>query len=407
MRRYSWPEGHWDWPIKVTHKHGLRCGDMMFVGGQVDLDSTGTVLHPGDRATQVRAAIGHIDTVLCDLGANLTHLVKLQAFYVLEPHITEMAIRDLIGAALPPESQIAITLIPLPFLGYPGMMIEIEAIAMLAENGTALPRHISHPPGLIALPAPLVHALQCEGMIFISGQSPRDADNAITAPGDIVAQSARIMDRVSAILTSLGADLADIVKINRWYVGHGALNDWKRAALEVASRFHEPGPAATGIPLPCYPDPTQQIMIDGIAMRDATGNTLAKQRVWPLGHWDWPVHLPYQHGIKCGNMVFIGGHVALTSEGVVIDPGAMAAQTHTSLDHIHRVLAEFGLGMDAVVKVLALYSAAGRPEELHTNLSIRSAAFTEPGPTTTGIPLPRLAYPGMMIEIEMIAMVPA
>jgi hypothetical protein len=62
--------------------------------------------------------------------------------------------------------------------------------------------------------------------------------------------------------------------------------------------------------------------------------------------------------------------------------------------------------MDAVVKVLALYSAAGRPEELHTNLSIRSAAFTEPGPTTTGIPLPRLAYPGMMIEIEIIAMVP-
>src|ERR1017187_1280121 len=108
MRRYSWPEGHWDWPIKVTHKHGLRCGDLIFVGGQVDLDSAGTVLHPGDRATQIQAVISHIDTVLYDLGASLAHLVKLQVFYVLKPHITEMAIRDLIGAALPPASQMAI-----------------------------------------------------------------------------------------------------------------------------------------------------------------------------------------------------------------------------------------------------------------------------------------------------------
>jgi enamine deaminase RidA (YjgF/YER057c/UK114 family) len=68
------------------------------------------------------------------------------------------------------------------------------------------------------------------------------------------------------------------------------------------------------------------------------------------------------------------------------------------------VLAGFGLGMDAVVKVLALYGAKGDPEELHTNLSIRSAAFSEPGPATTGIPLPYLAYPDMLIEIEMIAM---
>jgi enamine deaminase RidA (YjgF/YER057c/UK114 family) len=406
MRRYSWPEGHWDWPIKVTHKHGLRCGDMIFVGGQVDLDSAGTVLHPGDRATQIRAAIGHIDTVLCDLGANLAHLVKLQVFYVLEPHLTETAICELIGAALPPASRMAITLIPLPFLGYPGMMVEIEAVAMLAEDGTGLARHISHPPGVTALPAPFVHAVQCEGMIFISGQSPRDADDAFTAPGDIVAQSATVMDRIGAILASLGADLNDMVKLNRWYVGHGALQDWQPAALEVASRFQEPGPAATGIPLPRYPDPAQHIMIDGIAMRDPGGNTQVKQHVWPLGHWDWPVHLPYRHGIKCGNMVFIGGQVALTSQGVVIDPGAMAAQTHATLDHIRRVLAELGLGMDAVVKVLALYSATGRPEELHTNLSIRSAAFTEPGPATTGIPLPHLAYPGMMIEVEIIAMTP-
>ena len=29
-RRHVWPEGHWAWPIEVSHKHGLRCGQMIW-----------------------------------------------------------------------------------------------------------------------------------------------------------------------------------------------------------------------------------------------------------------------------------------------------------------------------------------------------------------------------------------
>ena len=35
-KRHAWPDGHWSWPIDVTHKHGVRCGEMIWVGGQVD-----------------------------------------------------------------------------------------------------------------------------------------------------------------------------------------------------------------------------------------------------------------------------------------------------------------------------------------------------------------------------------
>ena len=47
QRQHSWPEDHWDWPIHVTHKHGLRCGEMIYFGGQVDLDPHGNVCQPG------------------------------------------------------------------------------------------------------------------------------------------------------------------------------------------------------------------------------------------------------------------------------------------------------------------------------------------------------------------------
>ena len=48
QKRHAWPEGHWDWPIKVTHKHGVRSGQMIWVGGQVDLTSDGEVRNAGD-----------------------------------------------------------------------------------------------------------------------------------------------------------------------------------------------------------------------------------------------------------------------------------------------------------------------------------------------------------------------
>ena len=52
-RRYAWPKGHWSWPIKVTHKHGVRAGQMIWMGGQVDLTERGEVRHQGDLAAQI------------------------------------------------------------------------------------------------------------------------------------------------------------------------------------------------------------------------------------------------------------------------------------------------------------------------------------------------------------------
>src|SRR6185295_19666822 len=56
-KQHAWPEGHWDWPIKVSHKHGVRGGQMIWVGGQVDLTSKGEVRNVGNLAAQVRNCV--------------------------------------------------------------------------------------------------------------------------------------------------------------------------------------------------------------------------------------------------------------------------------------------------------------------------------------------------------------
>ena len=180
MRRtHTWPEGHWSWPIKLTHKHGLRCGEMIYVGGQVDLDSDGSVRHPGDLERQTREAMAYMDRVLANLGADMGDLVKLVAYYVGDgPDAAALVLRT-IAESLPKPAESGragpvISLVPLPALGYEAMVSEVEAVAMRGEDGARLPRRAVSAEGLPPLPEPFVHALACGEMIFVGDQAALD-----------------------------------------------------------------------------------------------------------------------------------------------------------------------------------------------------------------------------------------
>ena len=100
-RRHTWPPGHWSWPIKVTHKHGVRCGQMIWIGGQVDLSSWGEVLHPGSLDQQIPVVIRHLERVLAGLDSELADLVKLLCFYVSDGSIDEERFLEAVAAELP------------------------------------------------------------------------------------------------------------------------------------------------------------------------------------------------------------------------------------------------------------------------------------------------------------------
>ena len=132
---------------------------------------------------------------------------------------------------------------------------------------------------------------------------------------------------------------------------------------------------------------------------------MEKEHYWPEGHWDWPIKLPYKHGVKRGNMIFVGGQVALDAAGNVLHPGDIVAQTRLAMENIMAVLAGFGATLDDVVKVNIFYVGTGTKADWEVAARIRASYFEEPGPAATGIPVPFLAYEGMMTEIEVIAMV--
>lgn len=408
-RSHAWPDGHWDWLIHLSHKHGIRCGELILVGGQVDKDSKGLVLNAYDQSVQTARVMGHIERVLAEFGAGLGDLVRLVAFYVNDGTVDERAFLADIATALGTPGGTrpgpAITLVPLPWLAYPGMMVEIEAVAMLGTDGRHLATQGAGLDGHAGLPAPLRHGVACGELIFVGAQVPRDAAGAVRHAGDIVAQSELVLEHLARVLDTYGAGLDDAVKLNVYYRGDGTAADWQRAAAVRAAYFTEPGPVATGLPLPWLPD-GETTRIELTAMLGRDGRRLPRRYVWPEGHWDWPIHLPYKHGLKCGDLVFVGGQVSLDQQGRALDPGDMVRQTRTAMENVRRVLDGFGLTLDDVVKVNAFYRGEAGPDTIVENQRIRSDCFTEPGPASTGIPLKYLAIEDMVIEVETIAMMP-
>ena len=397
-RKYVWPKGHWSWPIKVTHKHGLRCDEMFFVGGQVDLTPEGEVLHKGDLTAQTHAAVDHIETVLGELGADLEDVVKLVMFYVNDGSVNELealaTLRSRFKGAVPP----AVMPVPLPVLAYPEMAVEIEAIAMRTTDGSRMARSASNPAGHWEWP--FSHGLRCGEMIFVGAQQPLDAAGRMIAPRDPVEQARSNIENLRAVLDGFGADLGDVARINTFYVGAGTTEDWSRAAQIRGNAFEWPGPVGTGVPVPAlFPDGMTQRQ-ESFAMLGLGGEKLERECVRPEGHWDWPIPVNFQQGVKVGKIVFVGGQVCQDHKGVGLHPDQMVRQTVVVMENIRRVLACYGLTMDDMVKVNTFYRGGASFDELHENLSVRSASFSDPGPTTTGIPLAALGLEGLTIEVE-------
>jgi|SoiMethySBSTD1v2_1073268.scaffolds.fasta_scaffold221264_2 enamine deaminase RidA (YjgF/YER057c/UK114 family) len=420
-RSYAWPQGHWDWYQHLAFKHGVRAGDIVFVGGQVDKSSTGEPLHAFDLATQTAVVIRHVDTVLREFGAGLANVVKLVAFYATDGSVDETTFLADIGrhvlahGGAPDSIGLAITLVPLPCLALPGMMVEIEAIAMLGKDGERLPRTTANPPALAPLPPPFNHGVRCGEHIWTSAQgqgltalrrrsrASRTTDDSLPYPQNLVAQTEVAMEHVAQVLAALGADLDDIVRLSTWYRGDGTRATWEPAARQRASYFTAPGPTVSALPTPSLPH-GDMTRVDAWAMRDADGRRLARTYAQLHEGWQWPVALPAAIGLQCGAFVFVGQQVALDAQGRTIAPGDLLEQTRQVMESTRTVLASFGLTLDDMVKQNSFYQGEADPETIVTNQRYRSSFYSEPAGASTGVPLLCLPLENLLVSVETVAM---
>lgn len=404
-RRHVSPPGHWNWRIPVTHRHGTRQGRLMLVGGQCDLDAQGTVLHPGDLHGQADACMAHVRAVIEALGGRFDDVVKLNVFYVGGSQDDEAALLRRIRGHVKGDTAPVISLVTVPRLAYHGMMITIDAVAIDNRDG-AMPRRVALPDNHWPWPrdAQFSHGIRCGELLFVAAQSARDATGAIQHAGDIARQAQLTIDNIARVLAAMDADLDDVVKLNTWFVGFGTDEDWRRAARVRSEAFRFPGPGATGVPVPApYPD-GGLIRQDCWAVRGVDGKPLPRSLSWPKGHWDWPMRVTFQQGVKVGKMIFLGGQYACDVEGKAQAFGDRIAQTRMTMDFIRNILDGFGASLNDLVMTKCFYLSDGTRESLHDNLAIRSACFEDPAAPTTNVALRTMGLEGLMLEIEGIAL---
>jgi 2-iminobutanoate/2-iminopropanoate deaminase len=81
-------------------------------------------------------------------------------------------------------------------------------------------------------------------MIFVSGQLPLDPGGALAGPGDIRAQTRRVLDNIAAILRAAGSSLDQVVKTTVFLT---SLDDFSGMNEIYASVFKSPYPARSTV----------------------------------------------------------------------------------------------------------------------------------------------------------------
>ena len=221
--------------LAASQGGGVRHGETVYLG-----------THAGAR---IEAVLDAAQATLTALDADLADTVKLTLYYT---EAVDAAAWGALARAFPDPGPV-LTALPLPKLGAPGAAVAIELVAMGGADGARLPRRHHGA-------SPFPPALACGGKVFIGGRvSPRPA-------GDLVGQTRRVMAELEACLAAFGAGLADLVKVNTFYVG-GIGDGRLHENLNVRSGyFSRPGPASTGIAVPALAPPGAEICVEAVAM---------------------------------------------------------------------------------------------------------------------------------------------
>lgn len=114
---------------KVDNARGL-----LFVGGQISADREGIVVDPGNLQAQVRNVFTNIGRVLRDGNSTWSDVVRLDAYYMLDDDHDPVRYWDVVSTVSSeflPDPGPVWTAVQVPGLAYPGLLIEIDATAVV------------------------------------------------------------------------------------------------------------------------------------------------------------------------------------------------------------------------------------------------------------------------------------
>jgi 2-iminobutanoate/2-iminopropanoate deaminase len=119
----------------------------------------------------------------------------------------------------------------------------------------------SEAPGAIG---PYSQAVRTGSFLFCSGQIPLDPKSGQIVPGDIAAQTRRVLDNIASILKAEGLTFDHVVKTTIFLTD---LADFQTVNEIYASYFNQAPPARSTVQVPALPKGAR-VEIEAIAVAD-------------------------------------------------------------------------------------------------------------------------------------------
>ena len=108
--------------------------DLIFTAGACPLDEHGQVTAPNDIAGQMRQALENLRIALEESGVTIRDVVKTTVYVASSDRGDLIAAWNEVAAAFA-DHDVPSTLLGVTVLGYPGQLVEIEAIAAVSSPG--------------------------------------------------------------------------------------------------------------------------------------------------------------------------------------------------------------------------------------------------------------------------------
>ncbi len=114
--------------------HAVRVGQMVYVSGEVALDSVGNLVGPGDLAAQARQAFANLEFVLDLAGVSPSDVVQLNIYVVGLKPADWATVREAGATFFPQRNPPAGTVLGVAALPREGLLIAVDAVGVIKAN---------------------------------------------------------------------------------------------------------------------------------------------------------------------------------------------------------------------------------------------------------------------------------
>lgn len=112
----------------------------------------------------------------------------------------------------------------------------------------------------------------------------------------------------------------------------------------------------------------------------------------------------YTDAVRWGDLLFVSGCVGVTADGQVAAPGDAAGQAQVALGYVDRALRAAGTDFQHVLKVTVFLTQIADRGAVN---QVRENFFGKARPASTLVEVSSLILPGLLVEVEAVAGIPA